>query len=76
MATTTKWGLKLMEIGQKDKTVTINDNMGILDNAPKYLGEFSSDPATTNVPNGSTYYNSTASKLKVLLSSTTWANAA
>ena len=76
MATTTKWGLKYMEVGQKDKTVTINDNMDILDNVPKYLGELSSDPAITNIPNGSTYYNTTASKLKVLRTTGTWVNVA
>ena len=65
-----------MEIGQKDKSVTINDNMGILDNVPKYLGEFSSDPSATNVPFGSTYYNTTASKLKVLRTNSSWVNVA
>lgn len=76
MATTTKWQLKYMEVGQKDKTVTINDNMDILDNVPKYLGELSSDPVITNVPNGSTYYNTTVSKLKVLRTTGTWVNVA
>ena len=76
MATTTKWGFTLMEVGQKDKTTTINTNMNLLDEAPKYLGDLSAHPASTNVPFGSTYFTTVSSKLRVLRSSGSWVNAA
>jgi hypothetical protein len=76
MATTTRWGLTLMEVGQKDKTTTINSNMNLLDVVPKYLGELAADPATTNVPFGSTYYNTVSSKLRVLRTNAVWVNVA
>lgn len=75
MATTNR-GLKYLEIGQKDKTITINDNMDVLDDVPMYVGEFSSDPSTTGVPHGSTYYNTGSSKLKVLKTNNSWVNVA
>lgn len=77
MSTTPTFGLTLLEIGQKDKEVTINTNMQLIDSkVPKYLGELNSDPVTTSLPFGTTYYNLTTSKLRVLLTSATWANAA
>lgn len=74
MANTTNLGLTYLEIGQKDKSITINTNMDLLDVLPTYLGEAASDPATTNVAPGSTYYNTSGSNLKVLKSDLTWTN--
>ena len=77
MTTTTNFSLTLLDVGQKEKEVTINTNFQKLDNeVPKYLGEATSDPATTGRAPGSTYYNTTASKLKVLKSNMTWVNVA
>jgi hypothetical protein len=77
MATTTNIGLTLLDVGQKEKEATINTNMSLLDTKVlKYLGEATADPATTGVIAGSTYYNSTALKLKVLKSTGTWVNVA
>lgn len=76
MTTTTNLGLTLLEIGQKDKSTTINTNMGLLDVLPAYLGEAASDPATTGVAPGSTYYDTVGLKLKVLKSDLSWVNVA
>ena len=77
MATTTNFQLTLLEVGQKDKEVTINTNMTLLDQkVPRYLGELATDPSGSGVPNGSTYFNTTVSKLKVLKTNGTWVNAA
>lgn len=79
MAATTNYALTLLEVGQKEKEVTINTNMTVLDNTPKYLGDLASDPASvTTTPLGSTYFNTATSKLKVLRSKSpaTWSNAA
>jgi len=72
MASTTNLGLTYIEIGQKDKSTTINTNMDLLDILPAYLGEAASDPATTDVAAGSTYYNTGSSRLMVLKSDLTW----
>lgn len=80
MATTTNYLLTLLEVGQKEKEVTINTNFTTMDNTPKYLGDLASDPASVSTtPVGSTYYNTAVSKLKVLRTKTpsaVWANAA
>ena len=80
MATTTNYLLTLLEVGQKEKEVTINTNFTTMDNTPKYLGDLASDPASVSTtPVGSTYYNTAVSKLKVLRAKTpsvVWANAA
>ena len=77
MTTTTNLGLTLLEVGQKEKEVTINTNMQLLDGkVPKYLGELASDPTASGVPVGSTYFNTTTNKLKFLKTNSTWANAA
>ena len=79
MATTTNYELTLLEVGQKEKEVTINTNFTTLDAIPKYLGDLTADPTVlTKVPVGSTYYNTTSSKLRVLRNKTgpVWANAA
>jgi hypothetical protein len=77
MTTTANLGLTLLEIGQKDKEVTINTNFSAIDTkVPKYCGQLTVDPSTSGLPAGSTYYNTGISKLKVLLSTGTWVNAA
>ncbi|RLB66461.1 MAG: hypothetical protein DRH08_06145 [Deltaproteobacteria bacterium] len=72
MATTTNLDLTYLEVGQKDKSTTINTNMDLLDALPQYLGEAASDPAISGVSYGSTYYNTGSSKLKVLKTDDTW----
>ena len=37
MATTTNYALTLLEVGQKEKEVTINTNFQTLDSVPKFL---------------------------------------
>lgn len=79
MATTTNWSLTLLEVGQKEKEVTINQNMTELSNRiPRFLGRLAADPSEVGVPLGSTFYNTTTSKLVVLtsVSPVTWSNAA
>ncbi len=71
MATTTHYGLTLLEVGQKEKEVTINENFTSLDVIPKYLGDLAADPSViTTVPVGSTYFNTSTSKLRVLRNKT------
>lgn len=62
-----------LTVGQKEKEVTINTNFA---QVPRYLGELTADPATAGVSAGSTYFNTTASKLKVLKGSGVWTNVA
>ena len=77
MANTTNFNLTLLEIGQKNKETTINTNMELLDQKiPRYIGELSSDPTASGVSSGSTYFNTSTSKLKVLKTNGTWVNAA
>lgn len=79
MATTPNYALTLLEVGQKEKEVTINTNFSALDAIPKYLGDLVADPTVlTTIPLGSTYYNTTSSKLRVLRNKTgpVWSNAA
>lgn len=116
---TTNLSLTQLDVGQKEKEVTINTNNSLIDakigftladagsdpsatgKAPGttyydtvkkvvrflrvgstwntmngYIGEGTSDPATTGLQSGSLYYNTSTSKLKVLLSTGSWANAA
>lgn len=74
MATTTNKNIVLLEVGQKEKEAAINAGFNILDLSPEYAGEFitASEPATTGFPPGSTYYNTTTSKLMFLNSSLVW----
>jgi len=79
MATTTNYEMTLLEIGQKEKETTINTNFTTLDNTPKYLGDLASAPSDlTKIPVGSTYFNTTSSKLQVLRNKTgpVWSNVA
>ena len=62
-----------LEVKDRHKVNILNNNFDVV---PRYLGELASDPATTGVPEGSTYYNTTGSKLKVLKSTLTWVNVA
>lgn len=73
MATTSYLLLKLLEVGQKEKEATINENMNLIDNkVPRFLGDLATDPSTTGIPKGSTYFNTATSKLKVLRANNTW----
>lgn len=73
MATTTNLGLTLLEVGQKEKEVTINTNMNLLDGkVTKYLGELTTDPSITGVVQGSVYYNTGAGVFKTLSSTGAW----
>ena len=77
MATTSNFQLTLLEVGQKDKEVTINTAFQSLDNKiNRYLGEFATDPNSSGVAPGCTYFNTGSSKLKVLFSNGTWTNVA
>lgn len=78
MAQTTNLQLTLLEVGQKEKEVTINTNMAVIDNIPRYLGDSAAAPSDlSRVPLGSTYFNTTTSKLQVLRNKTgpVWSNA-
>ncbi len=68
MTTTTNYGLTLLEVGQKEKEVTINTNFSTLDNVPKYLGDLATNPVTTTLPIGSRYYNTGSSQFGTLRS--------
>lgn len=75
MATTTNIGLRLLDVGQKEKEATINSNMQLLDSGlPRYLGEFATPPSATGLPAGTTYLNTTTSITQVLKSDGTWLN--
>lgn len=77
MSTTTNFQLTLLEVGQKEKEVTINTNMSLLDQrVPKYFGELAADPSAFGVAPGSTYFNTPTNKLKVLKSTGSWVNVA
>lgn len=79
MALTTNWNLTLLEVGQKEKELTLNQNMTELSNRiPRFLGTLAANPSEVGVPLGSTYFNSATNKLVVLtvVSPVTWKNAA
>lgn len=79
MATTTNYGLTLLEVGQKEKEVTINTNFNTIDTFPRYLGDLTAPPTVlTQIPLGSTYFNTTTNKLQVLRNKTgpVWSNVA
>lgn len=73
MATTNYLNLTLLDVGQKEKEVTINQNMVDLDTKSlRFLGDLTTDPSATNVPYGSTYYNTSSSAPKILRGNGTW----
>lgn len=77
MTTTTNFQLTLLEVGQKEKEVTINTNFTLLDQKiPRYLGELAVEPSSSGVIAGSTYFNTQTNKLKVMKTNGAWINAA
>jgi hypothetical protein len=76
MTTTTYLQLQLLDVGQKEKEATINANMDALDTKTlRFLGDLAADPATTGIPKGSSYFNTTSSLLRILRGNNTWVNA-
>lgn len=74
MSTTTNFQLTLLEVGQKEKEVTLNTNFALLDQrVPKYLGDLAVDPSTSGVAAGSTYFNTQLGKIKTLKTNGGWA---
>jgi hypothetical protein len=76
---TTNYAMTLLEVGQKEKEVTINTNFTILDNVPKYLGDLAAAPTVlTTIPLGSTYFNTVTNKVQILRNKTgpVWSNIA
>lgn len=69
MATT----FQQLDPGQGSKEQLINSNFA---QVPRYLGEATAAPAPTDIPAGSTFYNTTTSKLMVLRTNATWVNVA
>lgn len=69
MATT----FQVLEVGQGNKEALINTNFAAV---PRYLGEASALPSVVDVPAGSTFFNTSTSKLMVLKTDSVWANVA
>lgn len=68
--------LSFLDVGQREKEAVINYNMQLIDSKVlRFLGAASADPSTTGVSQGSTYFNTSTNKLKVLVGSS-WLNAA
>lgn len=73
MTTTTNLGLTQLEVGQKEKEVTLNTNNSVLDSkVPLALADSATPPATAGRAPGSTYYNTTDSKVYWLRPNLTW----
>lgn len=76
MATTLNLGLPLLEIGQKEKEVTINTAFTTLDTKVQgktgWMGKLAADPTPSAALVGSMYYNTVTNKIKVLIDATTW----
>lgn len=62
-----------LEVKDRHKVQILNTNFSVV---PQYLGEMAADPATLDIPEGSTYYNTVDSKLKFLNSLSAWVNVA
>lgn len=62
-----------LEVKDKHKVQILNGNFAAV---PLYLGELAADPATLDIPEGSTYYNTVDVKLKFLTSLSAWVNVA
>ncbi len=70
---TANLGLVQLEVGQKEKEVTINTNMATLDaKVPRALADAASAPSSTGVAPGSTYFNTTDSKVYYLRNNLSW----
>lgn len=73
---TTPGGLPLLEVGQKEKEVTINTAFTMIDTKltgrAGWLGKLASDPTPTAAMVGSWYYNTATNKMKILIDATTW----
>jgi 3-deoxy-D-manno-octulosonate 8-phosphate phosphatase KdsC-like HAD superfamily phosphatase len=78
MTQTTNLGLTLLEVGQREKEATINEAFAKIDVAfgNTFLGDLATDPLVTGHKAGTTYFNTTVSKLKVLRGNLTWVNVA
>lgn len=76
MATTPNLGLTLLEVGQKEKEVTINAALTAIDTKVQaksgWLGKLATDPAPSAALTGAIYYNTTSSKVRILIDATTW----
>ena len=73
MTTTTNLGLTQLEVGQKEKEVTINTNNSLLDSkVPRVLPDAASPPATTGLAPGTTYFNTSDSKVYWLRPNLAW----
>lgn len=76
MAKTAYLELDLLDVGQREKEATINTNFTAIDQKSlRFLGSSTTNPPTSGVPLGSTYFNTTDSKLRVLLAGG-WTNVA
>lgn len=73
---TARVGITYLVKGQKEKEVTINEGFDKIDAqfaaTPRFLGDLTGDPATTNVALGSTYFNTSLNKIKILRGNGTW----
>ena len=70
---TANLGLVQLEVGQKEKEVTINTNNATLDaKVSRALPDSATAPAAVGVAPGSTYFNTTDSKVYWLRPNLTW----
>lgn len=78
MATTSNLGLTKLEIGQKEKEATINENYDKIDAAVgqrgRYLGDLATDPTPSAALVGARYFNTTSNAFRTLRNATTWVN--
>lgn len=70
---TANLGLVQLEVGQKEKEVTINTNMATLDaKVSRGLPDSATPHFVTGLAPGSTYYNTTDNKVYWLRPNLTW----
>ena len=73
MTTTTNLGLTQLEVGQKEKEVTINTNNSTLDSkVPFVLADAASDPSPTGKAPGTMFYDTAKKVLRILRVGGTW----
>ena len=73
MTTTTNLGLTQLEVGQKEKEVTINTNNATLDTkVPIVLADAAVDPSAVGRAPGTMFYDTAKKVLKVLRNGGTW----